>query len=587
MVSLPQAVGEPRDAYPPTPARGRGSSTVALRFVVGIAAALAWLVLGAAATVGPAQAAPYEVWSCRDAAGAPVSADAWFVNYEFAPSTAGTSSDACATGGGYRVALQPGQSHTISGIELRFDVPRGTRILDYELWRSATVPTSASFYEAGVDEFADGAVAANVACDSFGLAPCATDAADPLSPANHVTMQSAGPLDLLKVYARCRSGSCQAEPAPPAETTLYRSRVVLDDPTPPTAQVVGGSLAGGTAPATGLSTLQVAAHDGQSGVAAVSMAIDGGPAETIESGNALNGCRLPYTGARPCPSDASPAFLVDSGTLATGEHTAAGTVTDAAGNQTSWGPIAFTVAAPPVEPDPVPLPDPVPVPTPIPLPTPPVTGGIPDNGTPAVAQPRVRLTVARGGGRRAALVRGSVQAADGTPVVGARVALRGQTLGAKGQRDRDLATATTDRNGRFSVARLPAGAYRVTASFTPWSGSPPTVTKRVSTRSTLQLRASATPTRLAVGRRVTLRGRLQGAGPAAQRTLVQVEAIVRGRWRPVGTARATADGRWSWRYRFERVSRPTRFAFRATVPAAPAWPWGSRHSRTMHVRVDP
>jgi hypothetical protein len=535
----------------------------------------ALLATAGPSAVAPAGAAPYEVWSCRDASGAPIAADAWFVNHEFMPASSGSTADDCATGGGFRVALRPGQAHSISGVELRFDVPRGTKIVDYELWRSAEVPSNPSFYEAGVDEFSDGGVVANVACSSFGIA-CGTDASTPLAAANRVAKQAAAPIDLIKVYARCRDGSCQPGAAPPAETTLYRSRVVLDDPTAPAAAAIEGTLLAGTVTQGGLGTIQVAGHDGQSGVAAVSLSLDDGPASTMPAGNALNGCRTPFVSPRPCPSDFAPVFAVDTATLAPGPHVASGTVTDAAGNQTSWGPVAFTVEAPPAPPTP-----------PLPPPAPAVVAGIPDNGRPAVLQPRVRMSVARGGGSRAARVSGTVHAPDGTAIVGARIALRGRPLGTDRNRERTLATAVTDGRGRFRVAALPAGAYRVSASFVPWKGSPPTVTKQVRTRSTLRVTAQARPRRLVRGHATTLSGRLLGAGPATRGTLVQIEAIVRGRWRPVGTARVGSDGRWRWRYRFVRISRPTRFAFRATVAAAPAWPWGVRHSPRQHVRVDP
>lgn len=574
----------PRDAIrrrPPLASPLRATATA-----VTVGAAL--LALGAPA-VEPAAAAPYDVWSCRDANGAPIVADAWFVNYEFMPASSGSSADGCATGGGFRVALQPGQGHSVSGIELRFDVPRGTRIVDYALWRSAEAPVSTSLYEVGVDEYSDGAVTANASCDSF-LIGCTTDAANPLAAANHVAMQSGASIDLIKVYARCRDNVCAPGTAPPAETTLYRSRVTLDDPTLPVAQPIDGTLLAGTVRQGDLGTLQVAAHDGQSGVVAATLSLDGGAPSTIGAGNPLNGCRTPYVSSRPCPSDFAPVFTIDTTTLAPGAHSASGTVTDAAGNETSWGPVSFTVesvAAPPA-PEPPSIPQPPLAPQPPSAPTPPVIrSGVPDNGRPAVLAPRVRMTVARGGGPRASRVSGTVHAPDGTPVVGARIALRGTPLGTRSNRARTLATAKTDVRGRFTVAALPAGAYRVSASFTPWGGSPPTVTKQVRTRSTLRLTARATPRRLTRGRTTTLSGRLQGAGPASRGTLVQIEAIVRGKWRPVGTARTGADGRWRWRYRFVRVTRPTRFAFRATVASAPAWPWGVRRSPRLHVRVDP
>jgi hypothetical protein len=81
-------------------------------------------------------------------------------------------------------------------------------------------------------------------------------------------------------------------------------------------------------------------------------------------------------------------------------------------------------------------------------------------------------------------------------------------------------------------------------------------------------------------------GRLRGAGRSAQDALVELQSIVRGKWRAVGTVRLGADGRYRWRYRFVRLDHDTIFSFRAVVRRVPGWPWGTTRSRVVRVRVD-
>jgi hypothetical protein len=68
--------------------------------------------------------------------------------------------------------------------------------------------------------------------------------------------------------------------------------------------------------------------------------------------------------------------------------------------------------------------------------------------------------------------------------------------------------------------------------------------------------------------------------------VVTIESIVNGRWLPVGSAKAKADGTYAWRYRFVHLARDTIFSFRAVVERAPGWPWASERSARLKVRVD-
>lgn len=62
---------------------------------------------------------------------------------------------------------------------------------------------------------------------------------------------------------------------------------------------------------------------------------------------------------------------------------------------------------------------------------------------------------------------------------------------------------------------------------------------------------------------------------------VYLQAMVRGRWRTFATTQADANGRWRMTHRFEATRRPTRYTFRAVVPAQTGYDWASGHSRSV------
>ncbi len=120
--------------------------------------------------------------------------------------------------------------------------------------------------------------------------------------------------------------------------------VKLEDPSPPTAPTLAGSLLK-SPPVPGPRELEFSTSDSGAGVANARLDIDGVPAQFLE---ALNGgaCRQPYTALVPCAASFQSRFTIDTTGLAPGTHTAAVTVTDGAG-QVSSNEATFTVVAPP------------------------------------------------------------------------------------------------------------------------------------------------------------------------------------------------------------------------------------------------
>lgn len=517
-----------------------------------LAALLAVATLLALAMVGPstASAAPYSVWSCRGPDGTAIASGAWTAGRQGLAAGDAILTDSCASGGGLTAGLRPGLLHVQSAAAYTFNAPAGTTIVEYELWRVLRTGGLLPGYRAAVE----GSAGPIETCDS-ALLGCATigDGGTPLAAANR-RAASGQSLSRLAIGGACRQAACLSVLTIAAEATLFRSRVVLDDPQAPTIESVGGSL---TAPGTvsGSPTLQVIARDAGSGVASTTLSVDGGPATTLSTGGS---CVQPYSGTQPCAARSDQTFTVATGGLSAGTHGVRGTVTDGAGNSTPWGPVSFVVGGGSKPPD-----------------------DGPGNGRPAVRTPKLTITTSA---RRPT---GTLTTASGDPIVGARLTLSRRTDAVARPTTSEIGTVTTDARGRFSGPRLPDGAYVVTAGFAPRVGGTATVSASVRARSALSLRLAAKPSRLRKGQTATVSGRLSGAGPSARGARVLIQTIIGGRWRTIDRTTANADGRWQWRHRFAKITRTTIFSFRATVARRSDWPWATETSAKTLVRVDP
>lgn len=558
------------------------------------ASALA-LTLGAAPT---AHAGSYDVWSCRDGAGLPLPADGWRLTTRGAAPGDVEVDDDCAIGGGLelRAADQP----VPGGLEgtLTFAAPAGTSISGYRLDRYMTAAVPAPGYShvftvATRERAATGE--SERACASV-LAPPSYDCSwegnrsDPSAPANAVVGTGVD-LDGLQLRVACVVSFCDRPLiGPGALVRLWRARITLEDTSAPTAPQLSGSLAAGAA-LDRAGTLVVESSDEGGGIAAMTLSVDGGAPVTVAPAGPRGTCAPPYTSPQPCPATAARAFEVDTAALIEGAHTASGTVVDAAGNVTPFGPVAFAVAHPQAGgggTGPTPTTPNTPTPPIVPEPSAPVS-----NGVPAVTTPLLRFdraTIVRSGGR-SARVRGTLRTPAGAPIAGAKLLVTATDLGTAAARRRGGWTVTTDAAGRFSLpveapGAAASGAQLVEASFSPAGAAAPTAWATTVVRADASLTASRSKARLRTGQAVVVGGRIAGAGAAGRGAVVELQAIVRRRWRTVGTVFAGADGRYRWRYRFVNTTRDTIFSFRALVRSTPGWPWPELRSRPLQVRVD-
>ncbi len=468
--------------------------------------AVALVACGIAAPA--ARAGTYDVWSCRGPDGAALAAGAWTL--------AGSAADSCAQGGSLRV--------TPDG-SARLVPPPGTRIAGYELWRSADdgpIPDDTKVIE-------------TVASTPFTVSSGTVgDPKVPLSAANRIVATHV-PLDVLSLQVACVDG-CDG-----ARIDLYRSRISLDDPLAPTV----------TASAAGDDAVIVNAADKGGGIARLTMSVDGGPEQAL-----AGDCAPPYTVAGPCPAQAAHAFAIDA---PDGDHSVSGTVVDAAGNTTAWGPLSVAIHRAPAQ-------------------------ALPLVTTVAPASPPQVLKLARAAIEHApgatARLGGTLRTVAGAPVAGAQLTVSSFDLASDDAEPRVLAPVTTDASGAFTIALKREGAQRVTVSSAAGAQATATV------RTQLAVTVASSRGRLVKGRLLTLRGKLRGAGASAGGTLVTIESVVNRAWQPVGSARAKADGAYAWRYRFVHLARDTIFSFRAVVERAPGWPWKSERSAPLKVRVD-
>jgi hypothetical protein len=153
---------------------------------------------------------------------------------------------------------------------------------------------------------------------------------------------------------------------------------------------------------------------------------------------------------------------------------------------------------------------------------------------------------------------------------------------------RPLTEVVTDGNGRYA-ARLGRGVSReVRVRFAGnRSLQPAAETARLLVRGWASLRLE--PRTLRRGGTITFRGRVglfRARTPAAGK-LIQIQYLDGRRWRPaVKLGHTRRSGRFAIRYRFRRISRPTRIYFRILVPAEGGWPYatGASAVRTAYVR---
>ncbi len=187
-------------------------------------------------------------------------------------------------------------------------------------------------------------------------------------------------------------------------------------------------------------------------------------------------------------------------------------------------------------------------------------------------------------GRRVVIV-GHLLSSHGTPIGGARIEVQhyDRVTGASVAREPSV---TTDENGVFRYQALPGGSRIVRFGYRAFAeDSDLATTGDVDLRVLSAVRLDVDSAHVRNHHAVTFRGSVAGA-PARSRKVVEMQVRQRGRWLTFGTTRL-AGGRFVYRYRFTRTSRPTTFVFRAIVRSEAGWPYETAPSNGKSVRVRP
>ncbi|HMT05602.1 MAG: hypothetical protein KDB48_09510 [Solirubrobacterales bacterium] len=553
-----------------------------------------------ACPVSPAMAGNYDVWSCRGPANEALGMNAWEPRYNEAAIGDFWVDYGCPTAAPFEMKMNTNDTGTRRPrFSMEFDLPSGASISSYRIYRgieTAAPGGSAYDYAAATREGAyppyddsgckSTGITVSFPCHNQGfIAPSSWD-----DPANYVNRTGLA-LDGLSLWVGCLGATgCNPGTFLPVTSiyALHQSRVTLNDPTSPLVGAVKGTLTDGD-PLWGKANLVVEASDTISGIKLLQLEIDGSLTDTINLGSGE--CSTPYEVTGPCPNSIGKTFTVDTSVLGEGFHVASGSVTDASGNQTPFGPVGFTVERPgPVGPTGSTgstFPTGPTGPTDSTGPTGPAGPTLPTNGTPAVVDPVIKLdseAIWQKPGEAIA-IEGRLTTEAGAPVVGAVLGSRMTQLASADEAPSGLPDTTTGADGGFSIPVPGSGARQIEIDFAPYPGAAATSRVLIRVRGKLGLTLLPKPAKIRIGGKVRFKGRLSGAGPSADGVPVEIQARVSGKWETIASVRARANGSWSWVYRFRYVKRKAVFSFRAIVRDAPGWPWPSEVSKIRKVTV--
>ena len=323
----------------------------------GLALGLTAIAVAAAAPAA-AEAAQYDVSSCRTSAGLPAPVgDAAGNGWQ--PVAGGSNpglvtADSCASGGGLYAAVNLNYASAIGDYAAwQFFAPADTSITSYDMrWayqvhRNSYVGTSPSSGTAGgVRVYSQGQDLLDQASQASGSSVGSLANPASMSRSNIDT-------PTISLVASCTAPLCSAEPgAINAALTLYRSRVTLLDQSSPRLGGPGGEAVDRPTWAGG-ETVTFTANDAGGGVYRLLTKVDGNtlveqvvdPTSTrCVDADASNTQPYEFLHARPCPLTTSGDTTIDTRSLPEGAHSIRLVVEDAAGNQTTlYGPVSKTI----------------------------------------------------------------------------------------------------------------------------------------------------------------------------------------------------------------------------------------------------
>jgi hypothetical protein len=327
-----------------------------------VAPLLALLLLGVCLAPSSAAAKSYHAFLCRIPYGPEAEHPAPVEDVTYANGSYMQAGNDCASGGSVYAQMDGETSHPYNtGAYDTFEAPTGLTISGFTLWRyEATVEGVAYGSPESKLEYIPGPAAAGTLCT--GTCSYGTQA-EPFNPANKISVGELSGVSKIQWAARCGGGPTGTCPSYgpqysgdlSAQYDVYAADIDLVDDTPPTFSEVSGPLVSGE-PLSGEQSVSFDAHDGQSGVYAGSLVVDGKTAVSqildsngghCQSLNVTGDGQRSFAGVQPCEPSLSASLTLNTGTLTAGAHSLELIVEDAAGNQTIAYNKTITVAGPP------------------------------------------------------------------------------------------------------------------------------------------------------------------------------------------------------------------------------------------------
>jgi len=588
-----------------------GRSTARARLVC-LIIALAPSMISTAAPPD-AEAASYTVWACANGSGAPLSVGSWVRAMDAGlADVQATCAEPSAPIGAFLARVRAASGGRPANAGWVVAATKGTRITSLDVCWSWQVLASSARGAIRVYALGNAFFDPTGATDPFdGTGRCCSDSAFVMhktgafgaittsnssvafSRLNHQSFPRLRVLNrpgtpLVGLSAACVSGCSSGEVV--AQYQAYRVKTVVDDAVAPTGKADGlrdGLRVGPGTP------IEATASDGGSGVRELTLRVDGNVVQRVSGGaectdvDPSNADPLEYNLMKPCPSSLAGLLTLSAAQMPDNEpHQVTAVATDAAGQDTVLSSARAALAAPGSFYDPK---------NGFYNPDLSVAGGGKANGSNAVTSAKLTLRFVRG--RRTAKrrtvrystparIRGRVTTAGKKPVRGARVWLASRVR--SGQWRIARKPLITSRNGVVS-ARLPARSpsRKVRLVYFPSTNSngdarSPSGDLRVQATTTIQSDQGGYRN----GDTLTFTGQVIKKHLIDKKS-VYLQAIVRGKWRTFATTEADSQGRWRMTHRFEATRRPTRYTFRAVVPAQTGYDWATGHSRSVRVLVTP
>ncbi len=542
---------------------------------------------GAAPAVepAPALAGSYDVYSCTQPNGAAAPIDGWS---PFTNSALMVAEDTCSQADGYMIAGMIGYTEVPAGAEAgwTFAPPAGTKIKEASInwyynnsdWQDTGYATAFESIEApyrgSYPPIATCVHSAPCCCNGYhsrvspeSAVKVPESALEPAKgfPEASVTMIAGCETTLPGGY-HCDGASLKYA----AVALMSMATITLEDNSPPTVSIVGGSLTSGNE-LEGTQTLALTASDKGSGIYQAILEVDGKQVQATTIDN--NGGRCENVGQT---TDGRPAFLYvvpcaleindqyvsfNLAGIPDGPHTLAVVVTDAAGNRTTAFSRQVIVGRGACN------------------------GSCNDQAKLAVNHPEQLKAITAQYARSAMKLSGTLREPSGTPVAGAVLELLQQPSYTSAPM-RAIRTTTTNAAGDWTI-NVPKGPSRVLLvgwrSHTLDSGYASQLEYHERVFADITLRA---PWRVRAGVPFAFRGALGGGYIPPERCTIQMEIYFLGRWRTIETLRTGSGGRFAYGYTFSPEAGGRRsYIFRAVIQYSHAYPFLAASSRAVRVAV--